>query len=38
MQRLRLKYPPPGMVIVDGAEFVGCQRNVVKCVVARIYG
>lgn len=37
MQRLRLKYPPL-MVIVDGPNS-GCQRNVVKCVVAwGIYG
>lgn len=27
MQRLRLKYPPPPMVIVDGAEFrMSAQR------------
>ncbi|SUG78182.1 Uncharacterised protein [Salmonella enterica subsp. enterica] len=38
MQRLRLKYPPPRWLLSMGPNS-GCQRNVVKCVVAwGIYG
>lgn len=37
MQRLRLKYPPRWLLSMGPNS--GCQRNVVKCVVAwGIYG